>query len=325
MRKIRLFLCVSVLCVLAVRDVSRAGEARESGPEVVVRIAVPQAPPALPVLRMIESGAMRGLADLQITVWTAPEQLIAMVQDGNHHMFAFPLTVAAKLHNKGVGIKLTNVNTWGVTYFVTSDPDCASWGDLKGKTLFVPMKSSTPDALTQYFLGRAGLKPGRDLEVVYSTMPEIAQLLRSGKAHYATLLEPQVTGALSGNPSLRVPFSFEGEWQKIKGDESMIPNAGFGATTAFIDANPELVRAFEREYEKATNWVLEHPEEAGKLAEDHLGLRAATISAAIPRLGLHYKGADAASAEVEELFRLLFDFSPDMVGKKIPDATLYWK
>lgn len=320
MRKIRAFLAIFVVCAFSPAVLLHGGEAV---PTVVV--GVPQAPPALPVLRMIESGVLAGEMELKIDVWTGPEQLIAMVQDGDHHIFAFPLTVAAKLYNKGVGIKLTNVNTWGVTYFVTSDPSLQSWDDLRGKTLFVPLRSSTPDVLTQYFLGKAGLEPGRDLEVIYSNLAEIGQLLRSGRIEYAVLLEPHVTAAMAGNPSLRVAFTFADEWKKIKGPASDIPTAGLGAVTAFLDDNAQLARDFEAEYEKAVQWILDNPDEAGALAEKYLGLRAETVADAIPRLGLKYMSAADAAADAEDLFRLLYDFSPEMIGKKIPDATLYWQ
>lgn len=292
---------------------------------VSLAIGLPKAPPALPVLRMIESGVLRGKADIKISVWTAPEQLIAMAQDGNHQMFALPLTVAAKLHNRGVGIRLTNVNTWDVACLVTSDPALAGWNGLEGKKLFVPLRSSTPDALTRYFLARAGMKAGKNVEFVYSSFVEIGQLLMAGKIDYAVLHEPQVTAALAANPKLRVAIRFEDEWKKIPGTGGRIPNAAMGGTAAFIDTHPDLIRAFEREYEIALAWVLEHPAEAAALAEKRLGLKAAMLAPAIPRLGLHYKSAADAEGDVEALYKLLFDFSPDMIGKKIPDATLFWR
>ena len=96
----------------------------------------PTAPPALPVLHMMSTNALGDQVEIQLDVWDGPEQLIAMVQDGGHQMFAFPLTVVAKLYNKGLDVQLMNVNTWGVTYFLTSDPDFRDWSDLKGKTVY---------------------------------------------------------------------------------------------------------------------------------------------------------------------------------------------
>ena len=53
----------------------------------------------------------------------------------------------------------------------------------------------------------------------------------------------------------------------------MIPNAGFGALASFTEENPELAARFEKAYEESLEWVLEHPEEAAALAEEHLGMK----------------------------------------------------
>lgn len=313
-------------CLLIISACIQAGElAVNNGAPVVVNICVPKAPPALPVLRMVELGAMRGRADLNIHVWNGAEQLVAMVQDGHFQLFGVPLTVAAALYNKGAGIRLTNVNTWGIAYFVTSDPDFRDWVDLRGKTLFVQPRSSTPDAVTRFFLQRAGLKPGRDLKVVNTAAPELGQLLRVGRVVYAVATEPQLTAAMRDNPALRVAFRFEDKWKEIMGPDANIPSAGFAAGDAFITAHPDLIREFEREYAKALEWVLEHPEEAGELAARHLGLKAEVIAAAVPRLGLLYRDAPAAKRDMKDLLQILLESAPETIGRKIPDAGFYWK
>ena len=193
--------------------------------ETVIRVGIPKAPPALPILRMIDSNALGDNTKIEFTVWDSPEQLIAMIQGKEQDMFAFPLTVIGKLYNKGMPLTLTNVNTWGVTYFLTSDPDYKDWKDLKGKTVYVPLKSSPPDALTQYFIGKAGLVPGKDVELIYVSTPEVTQLLASGKAVYGTQIEPQVTACLMQNKNVRIATSFENEWKKVTDDGSIVPNA----------------------------------------------------------------------------------------------------
>ena len=164
--------------------------------EQVIRIGMPKAPPALPVLRMIESNALGENVKIEYTIWDAPEKLIAMVQSGDFDMFAFPLTVVAKLYNKGVPVTLTNVDTWGVSYFLTTDPALKNWSDLKGKTVYVPLQSSPPDVITQFFMKKAGLTPKKDVTIIYSSRPEIAQMMAAGKIQYATMIEPQVTAIL---------------------------------------------------------------------------------------------------------------------------------
>ena len=307
-------------------EADQAAEADTPAAEAVtLRLGVPKAPPALPVLHMIEENALGDQAKIELDIWDAPEQLLAMVQDGDHDMFAFPLTVVAKLYNKGVPVVLTNANTWGVTYFMTTDPDFSDWSQLKGKTVYIPLQSSPPDVLTQYFIDQAGLKIGEDVEVIYSTTQEVAQMLANGTAQYATLIEPQCTAAMAQNPDVRVAMSFESEWQKIKGADAIIPNAGFGTTKPFIEKNPELTAEFEAAYEEALNWVLENPEEAAKLAEKYLGLKPPIVQKAIPNMGLMYRNSFEAKPELDDYYQLLSDFDAKMIGGKVPDEGMYYK
>lgn len=296
--------------------------AQEDG--TAIRVGFPKAPPALPVLHMLEEKMLGENVDIEVEVWDAPEQLIAMVQDGNHDMFAFPLTVISKLYNKGLEVQLMNVNTWGVTYFLTTDPDFQSWEDLKGKRVYVPLQSSPPDALTQYFLNEAGLKVGEDVELVYAATTEVASLLASGEAEYATLIEPQVTAALAKNDKVIRSLSFEEEWQRVTETETMIPNAGFGVKQSFAEEYPELTEAFQSAYEESTKWVLEYPEEAAALAEKYLDMDAALVEKAIPNMGLYFKSAEEAKPELDTLYQLLNEFDPSMIGGKLPDEGMYY-
>ncbi len=291
---------------------------------ITIKVGVPTAPPALPVLHMMETKALGENVNIELSIWDEPETLIAMVQDGEHALFAFPLTVVSKLYNKGLDVRLMNVNTWGVTYFLTSDPDLKEWQDLKGKTVYVPLQSSPPDALTQYFLHEAGLEAGKDLEIIYASTPEIATLLASGKAAYATLIEPQVTRALLANSDLRIAFSFEEEWQRVNATDTKIPNAGFGTTQKFIEAYPELTAQFQEAYAQSTQWANEHPEQMGELAEKYLGLKKELVAKALPSMGLTFQSAQDSQTELKMFYDLLWNFEPSMIGGKVADDGLYY-
>lgn len=299
-------------------------QAEASAEPITIRVGVPKSPPTLPILYMMEKQTLGENVTIELDIWDAPEQLIAMVQDGKHDMYAFPLTVVAKLFNKGLDVRLMNVNTWGVTYFVTTDENLTSWEQLKGKTVYIPLQSSPPDALTQFFLNEAGLAVGKDVELVYGSTAEIGQMMAAGRIEYATLIEPQVTSAKINNEKVRVAFSFEEEWKKAAGDSSIVPNAGFGTTQKFIDANPELAAQFNAAYEEALNWVVENPDEAAALAEIHLGLKAKVVEKAIPNMGLLFKNGVNAKEELDGYYQLLVDFEPTMIGGKVPDETMYY-
>ena len=322
MKRLALF----ALLLLSVSLLSAQAEGEAATEEkLTVTVGIPNgAPPSLPVMHMVEDQLLGENVEIVMDFWTAPEQLIAMVQDKNHDMFAFPLTVVAKLYNKGLPVRLMNVNTWGVTYFLTTDPDFTSWGDLNGKTVYIPLQSSPPDALTQYFLNEAGLTPGENVEIIYATTAEVAQLFAGGKARYGTLIEPQVTNAMMKNPEVRRALVFESEWQRVTGTETMIPNAGFGTTQAFIDAHPEFVAAFQAAYEESVNWVLENPAEAAALAEKYVGMNQNVVQKAVPYMGLCFKSAVDAKPELDMFYDLLNNFDASMIGGKIPDDGMLY-
>lgn len=303
---------------------SEASNATEQE-KIVLNLGVPKAPPTLPILRMIETNAMGDNVEINLDYWNSPEQLIAMTQDGNHDIFALPLTVGAKLFNKGVGIKLTNVNTWGVTYFVTSNPEIKEWKDLKGETIYVPLKSSPPDIVTQYFLNATGLKVGEDVQIQYAQSAEIAQMLKAGTIENAVAIEPQVTAAVMGNENLRVLFSYDEEWKNTIDKNTNIPNAGMGATTEFINNNPELMKKFEEEYNKALNWIVENPAGIGELAENELGLKKQIVEKAIPKAGIMYKDAKDSKEALDLFYDMLFKFDPSTIGGSIPSEDFYYK
>ena len=149
-------------------------------------------------------------------------------------------------------------------------------------------------------------------------------MMAAGKIEYATLIEPQVTAAKMNNDQVRVAFSFEDEWKKVKGEDSIVPNAGLGTTETFISEKPELVTEFEAAYEESLNWVLEHPADAAALAEEKLGLKAALVEKAIPNMGLIYKNAADAKTDLDGFYQLLNDFDPSMIGGKVPDEGMYY-
>ena len=296
----------------------------EKAEQTVLKVGIPTAPPALPILRMMESQALGENVSIEIEIWNEPETLIAMVQDPSFDYFAFPLTVVSTLFNKGMDVRLMNVNTWGVNYFLTSDPDFKTWSDLKGKTIYIPLQSSPPDALTQYFLDEAGLVVGEDVEIIYASPAEVAAMVSSGEATYATMFEPQVTMALSKNPDMRIALDIEDEWMRVNDTESIVPNAGFGTTQTTIDENPELTAQFNQAYEEALQWCIENPEEIGALAEKHLGLPAKVITKAIPTMGLTYKTAVDADYELDMFYEMLNEFDPKMIGGKLPTEEMYY-
>ena len=312
------------LAIMTLFLVGCGAKTEEKQEEIIINIGVPKAPPTLPLLRMIETSAMGDGVTINLDYWNSPEQLIAMTQDGKHDLFALPLTVGAKLFNKDVPIQLTNVNTWGVTYFITTNPSVTQWSDLKGETIYVPLKSSPPDIVTQFLLESNGLTIGEDIEIKYAGTAEIGQLITSGQIENAVVIEPQATGVLMGNKAARTLYSYDQEWKKIMGQDKDIPNAGMGATLDFINNSPDIMKRFEQEYEKALEWTLENPDKIAVLAEEELGIKKEIIEKAIPTAGIMYKSGKDAQEDLKLFYEVLYAFDPTTIGGSIPSGAFYY-
>ena len=291
-----------------------------------VNLAALSGPTALGMLELLEQNEKGEAAnDYQVTLATAPDEVVAKVVSGELDIAAVPTNVAATLYNKTQGgVQLAALNTMGVLYIVEAGESIQSVADLKGKTIYSTGQGSTPEYALNLVLEKNGLTVGEDVEIVYASTAEVAALLASGEAEYATLIEPQVTSAMSQNSEVRRALSFEEEWQRVTGTDTMIPNAGFGTTQGFIDENPELTEQFQAAYAESVQWVLDHPAEAAALAEEHLGMKAAVVEAAIPNMGLTFKSAQDAWGELDTFYNLLNDFDPSMIGGKLPNDGLYY-
>jgi len=292
--------------------------------DVTINIGATAAPFTIPLLHMIETNAMGDNVTINLSQWTDPESAIAMVLDGNHDMVFLPVTVASTLYNRDVPIQILNVNVWGNAGLVTSNPDFNSWEDLRGQTLYIPLQGSANDAIAQYFLNQAGLTPGQDVTINYASVAEITQLLVSGQANYAIQTQPQTSAALKQNADLRIAFTLEQAWQEATNTNSMIPNAALTSLKPFIEANPQVIAHFNSEYAKAIQWTLDNPQEAGALAQEHLGMNAELVASALSQMGLHYVSGIDSKDQLTKYFEVLHNFNPNMIGGSIPSEELYY-
>ena len=89
---------------------------------------------------------------------------------------------------------------------------------------------------------------------------------------------------------------------------------------------PGIVAGFLEHYKNSIDWVNEHPGEAGELAfKNGLGIPAEVAAAAIPRLNLYYADAGEVMEELQEYYRILYQFDPKATGGFLPDEDFFAK
>ncbi|MDR2245935.1 MAG: ABC transporter substrate-binding protein [Treponema sp.] len=244
---------------------------------------------------------------------------------GEARIGILPPNVAAKIASSGRDIQIAAVVGAGMLSLLTSDPAITRIEDLKGKTVEVAGQGATPDYVFRRILTSKGLKPGGDVRLNYTlAYPEIAQSLIAGRVSLAILPEPFATMALTGRKDLRTVGDIQAEWVRAGGSANY-PMTALVVNAEFARERPDAIRAILAEYRSSTEWVRSHPAEAGALVEKHdLGLRAAVVSAAIPKSNYVFIPAREARPAIEALFRTFLEYAPESIGGVLPGNTFYW-
>ena len=118
-----------------------------SGDSTVIRVGGLKGPTTMGLVKLMDD-AENGKAqnDYEFTMVTAADELTALVAGNKVDIALLPANVAGVLYNKTKGgISVVDINTLGVLYLVSSDTSVTSIDQLKGKTVYLTGKGTTPE------------------------------------------------------------------------------------------------------------------------------------------------------------------------------------
>lgn len=291
----------------------------------------PVASVAHPLLRIVESGALKDVAhQVEFRLWNNPDELRALILQKEVDFIALPTNVAAILHQKSQPIELLNVSVWGILQIISRDSSIKRIDDLRGKEVVVPFRADMPDIVLQALLKKAGLEREAVKIRYVASPPDALQLLLTRRADHALLAEPATSMAMrkSGSfpvsliaPELHRAIDLQSEWGRLFETKPQIPQAGIAAMSAL----PASIKArFLEEYEKALEWYQQNPQEAGALVGKYIPFFSPeAISDSITHIHLQSVKVKDARAELEAFYQLLHSYEPKLVGGKLPSAEFY--
>lgn len=140
--------------------------------------------------------------------------------------------------------------------------------------------------LKQVFLLHLSLL--ENVEVVYSSHTEIAQLLSVGTIKYAIDVQPYVTTNTKNVKGYKVISEFSEEWKFKQGEEYTMPSNCMVASTN-LNVNAELIA------EAMLGFCFDN-----KLSAD-------------------------SQNDIEQYYKILLELKPESIGGKIPDESFYYK
>src|SRR5690606_24713426 len=117
-------------------------------------------PGATPSVLMAQAIASGDLADVApgatFRVWKTPDELRAGLSSGSMPASVVPSYVAANFYNRGLGLRLLNIQTNGLLYVLSADEGISDIASLKGKKVGVPFRNDMPDYVFGRLLEKAG-------------------------------------------------------------------------------------------------------------------------------------------------------------------------
>lgn len=289
----------------------------------------PGATPSVVVAQAIASGALDAIArGASFRAWKTPDELRAGLASGAIPASVVPSYVAANFYNRGMGLRLLNINTTGLLYVLSADEGLTDIAGLKGKKVGVPFRNDMPDYVLGRLLVAAGLDAAADLTLDYTATPaEAVQTLLAGRVDAVLITEPAATAAVAraaeaGKPLHRA-IDISAAWTAVDGRAS-IPQAGLALTPALVERlGVDGVDTLQAAMEAAVAEVVANPDAAASLVAEEFGLPAPVIARSIPFSNLTAARASSIKDDLVAFFEVLAAVNPAIVGGKLPDDAFY--
>ena len=238
-----------------------------------------------------------------------------------------PANLASILYQKTKqGVEVIDINTLGVLYVAAADDSIQSIADLKGKTLYMTGKGTTPDYVLQYLLSANGMTSD-DLTIEYkSEAAEVAAVLKEQTDAIGLLPQPFVTAAMAQNENLKMVLNLTEEWEKTQPENGSALVTGVTVCRKdVLEDQADAVDTFLKEHEASAAFANANVEETAQLVADAGIIEKAPIAAkAIPYCSITYIDGTDMQTKVSGYLSVLFDQDPSSIGGQLPDEGFYY-
>jgi NitT/TauT family transport system substrate-binding protein len=291
-----------------------------------VRIASLQGPTSIGMIKMIEEKPTINNAQSTYEIVKTTDLLISKLQAEEFDIACLPVNLAANLYNKGIEYELLGINNLNNLYIIGNDSNITNISELKGNVIGVINKGATPDILFNYILNKNNMDSIEDITIDYSMPPaELAAAIIAGKIKYGVLPEPFVSQILSKNKDCKILFDLQEQLNKVNDTDTNITQGCIVVRKEFAKNNKKTLDDFINKYTESIQFVNNNFSEAGAMCEKYsLGVTAETAETVIPRSNIVYISADESKKDIYNFLKILYDFSPDSIGGKIPDNNFYY-
>ncbi len=302
--------------------------AKETADSYTLRVGSLKGPTSMGLMEMMDKST-KGNAEgsYEFTMVTAADELLGKIVSGDLDVALVPANMASIIYNKtNHGISVLDINTLGVLYAVSADDSIKSTADLKGKTIYLTGKGTTPDYALQHVLKANGLTADDVILEYKSEAAEVAAILKEKPEAVGLLPQPFVTAALAQNDALKMVLDLTKEWDQAAGE-----NGGSLVTGVTICRNDVM-----KDHQEAIDTFLAEHKESAEYANTNVAETAALVAAAgiiekapvaekaIPFCSITYVDGDEMKSMLSGYLQVLFDMDPTTVGGALPGDDFYF-
>lgn len=311
---------ILALFLAAVMLIGMAACSKNEKTGVTVNIGVLKGPTGMGAAWLMDQNE-QGLSanSYNFTIAGAPDVLTGQLISGDMDIAALPTNAISTLYNKTEGkITVLGVNALGVLYVLENGDRINSVADLEGKTILASGQGSTAEYVLNYILEQNGVSA----EIFWaSEHSEAATLALSGEYDIVMLPEPFVTTVTTKNGSFRVALDLTREWEALGGGE--LTMGGIAVRTEFLEAHPDAVKAFVKEYANSVAFTNAQPADAAKLIAKYEIAAEEIAKNAIPRCNIVWLHGENYKAKLENFLGVVYEANPAGIGGKMPGDDFY--
>lgn len=294
--------------------------------ETTVRIGSLKGPTSMGLVELMDQ-AEKGEAgaDYEFTMAAAADEINAAFLKGDLDIVLIPANVASVLYNKTDGQAVVlDINTLGVLYLLESGETVQSAADLKGRTIYLPGKGTTPDYALQYILAQNGLGM-EDVDLQYkSEAAEVIAALQEKPEALGLLPQPAVTTACMQNEGLRIALDLTEEWDKVSAEGSLVTGVTL-VRREFLEQHEALVQEFLSAHEESAKFTNENIEEAAEMvAALEIVPKAPIAAQAIPYCNITCMTGTDMQNTLSGYLTVLAGQNPEAVGGALPVEDFYY-
>ncbi len=272
-----------------------------------------------------EKGNAKG--SYEFTMVTAADELLGKMVSGDLDVALVPANMASIIYNKTKhGVNVLDINTLGVLYAVSADESIHTTADLKGKTIYLPGKGTTPDYALQHVLKANGLTTD-DVTLEYkSEAAEVAAILKEKPDAVGLLPQPFVTAVMAQNDTLKMVLDLTKEW-----DAAGAENGGSLVTgvticrSEILNEHRDAIETFLKEHKESAEYANANvTDTAALVAAAGIIEKAPVAEKAIPYCSITCIDGTEMKSMLGGYLNVLNDMEPSTIGGTLPDEDFYY-